>query len=119
MTFIPSFQYELVASILSTSLLQQTFRGVSGQNHPTELYYLTISKLAPLTYFSGLILRNQASLLWIFGRFLGLRDFGEICMEAQAIFEWENSQFSTKLIKAPTTSLKVKIISNYSGDLSL
>ncbi len=74
-------------------------------------------------YLSGLILRNRlrrrANLLWIFDRFLSLRDFGEICMEAQAFFVWENSQFSTKLIKIPTTSLKVKIILNYSGDLAL
>ena len=40
-------------------------------------------------------------------------------MKAQAFFVWENSQFSTKLIKIPTTSIKVKIISNYSGDLAL
>ena len=74
-------------------------------------------------YLSRLILRNRlrwrTNLLRIFDRFLGLRDFGEICMEAQAFFVWENSQFSTKLIKIPTTSLKVKIISNYSGDLAL
>ena len=56
-------------------------------------------------------LRWRANLLRIFNRFLSLRDFGEICMEAQAFFVWENSQFSTKLIKISTTSIKGKIIS--------
>ena len=41
-----------------------------------------------LLYLSGLILRNRlrwrAKLLWIFDRFLSLRYFGEICIEAQA-----------------------------------
>jgi len=41
-------------------------------------------------YLSGLILRNRlrwrAKLLRIFDRFLGLRDFGEICTKAQAFF---------------------------------
>ena len=37
-------------------------------------------------YLSGLIPRNRANLLWIFDRFLGLRDFGEICMKARAFF---------------------------------
>ena len=60
-------------------------------------YKLLIYKTDIYSYLSGLIPRNRlrwrAKLLRIFDRFLGLRDFGEICIKVRAFFVSKTHNF--------------------------